>query len=779
MVTAVATAQVPKLTVIIGGSFGAGNYGMCGRAYAPRFLWMWPNARICVMGGEQAAAVLATVRRDGIEAAAARRGARRTRRRSRRRSARSTRRRAIPYYATARLWDDGVIDPAETRRVLGLALVGGAQRADRDDAVRRVPDVSGISVDVHQDPDRQPRRDRLPRHQHRAPAGHRAPSPSTPTPTPTRATSAWPTRRCGSARPPARETLPASARRSSPPRKATGARGDPSGLRLPVGERRLRRGVRGGRHRLHRPAGRGDPRDGLEVGGQGADGQGRRAARARLPRRRPGSGAPRSARPASIGYPVLIKASAGGGGKGMRVVDKRRASSPPRSPRASARRRARFGDDRVLVEHYVLRPRHIEIQVFADTHGNCVYLFERDCSVQRRHQKVLEEAPAPGMTAERRAAMGEAAVAAAQAVGYVGAGTVEFIADQDGRFYFMEMNTRLQVEHPVTEMITGLDLVEWQLRVAAGEPLPLTQEQLAIDGHAIEARIYAEDPERGFLPSTGRLVHLAPPPESAARARRHRRRAGRRDHAVLRPDDRQADRLATDRAGALARMRAGAGAVPDRRRGEQRRVPVALVASPSFADADLDTGLIEREHDALFPAPALPRRRRLALAALAELEREERAARATPRARDPASPWRVLDGWRLNGRAERRLGFRHGETTREVDVAALAGGALGAVARRQRPSPRAARSAPTARSRRARRAPAAPRPWSSPASGATCSSTAARRRSRCVDPLHRRRRARGRGRRPARADAGQGHRACSPSPARRSRRARRCWSSRR
>ncbi|MEO6855777.1 MAG: biotin carboxylase N-terminal domain-containing protein, partial [Rhodoferax sp.] len=215
-----------------------------------------------------------------------------------------------------------------------------------------------------------------------------------------------------------------------------------------------------------------------------------------------------------IGFPVLIKASAGGGGKGMRRVD---AAADFTASLVSCQREASnaFGNDHVLIEKYVLQPRHIEIQVFADSQGHCVYLFERDCSVQRRHQKVLEEAPAPGMTPERRAAMGAAAVNAALAVGYVGAGTVEFIAHQDGSFYFMEMNTRLQVEHPVTEMITRLDLVEWQLRVASGEPLPLAQNQLVLTGHAIEARIYAEDPDKGFLPSTGRLSHLQPPAASA------------------------------------------------------------------------------------------------------------------------------------------------------------------------------------------------------------------------------------------------------------------------
>ncbi|MDD3450073.1 MAG: biotin carboxylase N-terminal domain-containing protein, partial [Gammaproteobacteria bacterium] len=213
---------------------------------------------------------------------------------------------------------------------------------------------------------------------------------------------------------------------------------------------------------------------------------------------------------AAIGYPVLLKASAGGGGKGMRIV---RDAAELEAAAASARREARaaFGDDRLLVERYLERPRHIEVQVFADTRGGVVHLFERDCSVQRRHQKVVEEAPAPGMAPARRREMGAAACAAARAIGYVGAGTVEFIADPAGNFHFMEMNTRLQVEHPVTELVTGQDLVEWQLRVAAGEPLPAAQEALEINGHAFEARIYAEDPARDFLPATGTLDHLRLP----------------------------------------------------------------------------------------------------------------------------------------------------------------------------------------------------------------------------------------------------------------------------
>jgi len=368
-----------------------------------------------------------------------------------------------------------------------------------------------------------------------------------------------------------------------------------------------------------------------------------------------------------IGYPVLIKASAGGGGKGMRRVDR---AEDFEAALASCRREATsaFGDDRVLVEQYVLKPRHIEIQVFADTHGGCVYLFERDCSVQRRHQKVLEEAPAPGMTAERRAAMGQSAVEASKAVSYVGAGTVEFIAHPDGRFYFMEMNTRLQVEHPVTEMITGLDLVEWQLRVAAGEPLPLQQDQLRIDGHAIEARIYAEDPARNFLPSTGKLSYLVPPRESA----HVRVDTGVEEGDAITPFyDPMIAKLIVhdhDRAAALARM---AEALAN-----YRIVGVAnnveflgrLVATPSFAKADLDTGLIEREHEALFSEPAPAPDEAWFVAALAELVRDAAVPASCVPDADAGSPWRALDGWRLNGRAARRMVFAHGERAREIDA---------------------------------------------------------------------------------------------------------------
>ena len=315
-----------------------------------------------------------------------------------------------------------------------------------------------------------------------------------------------------------------------------------------------------------------------------------------------------------IGYPVLIKASAGGGGKGMRVVSQ---AGDFAAALSSCQREAinSFANDAVLIEKYVQRPRHIEIQIFGDNHGNCVSLFERDCSVQRRHQKVLEEAPAPGMTAAMRLAMGEAAVAAAKAVQYVGAGTVEFIVEQadDGAmsFYFMEMNTRLQVEHPVTEAVTGLDLVAWQLRVAAGEPLPKSQDQLQLNGHAIEARICAENPNQDFLPATGPLWHFSGPEAShfCFTAGGVRLDTGVTQGDVVSPfyDSMLAKLIVwgADRDEALAKL--------DKALSEMQVVGVAnnvaflrdVVQSASFSQGDLDTDLIARERDNLFKTQTL------------------------------------------------------------------------------------------------------------------------------------------------------------------------------
>jgi 3-methylcrotonyl-CoA carboxylase alpha subunit len=355
-----------------------------------------------------------------------------------------------------------------------------------------------------------------------------------------------------------------------------------------------------------------------------------------------------------IGYPVLIKASAGGGGKGMRAVGSAQEFD---AALASCKREAinSFGDDAVLVERYVTRPRHIEIQVFGDTQGEVVYLFERDCSVQRRHQKVLEEAPAPGISEARRREMGEAAVAAAKAVGYVGAGTVEFIAeplgDDDLRFYFMEMNTRLQVEHPVTEAITGLDLVEWQLRVAAGEPLPMRQQDLRIHGHAIEARICAENPDAQFLPATGRLEVYRTPQAAHFERANVRFDAGVREGDAITPyyDSMIAKLIVwgADRAQALARL--DAALAHTHIVGLHTNVAFLrrVVQSRSFAQADLDTALIERERAVLFNAEPLA----IEVAAAGVVAH----ALAVEQSLATDDPWSRRDGWRLHGAAVRRF----------------------------------------------------------------------------------------------------------------------------
>jgi len=367
-----------------------------------------------------------------------------------------------------------------------------------------------------------------------------------------------------------------------------------------------------------------------------------------------------------LGYPVLIKASAGGGGKGMRVVER---ADQFAAALASAKResKAAFADDRVLLEKYLTRPRHIEMQVFADRQGNTLHLFERDCSLQRRHQKVVEEAPAPGMSEERRRAMGEAAVAAARAVGYVGAGTVEFIAEGDA-FYFMEMNTRLQVEHPVTEAITGLDLVEWQIRVAADESLPFRQEDVVSRGHAVEARLYAEDPTRDFLPMTGALRRLTVPFAPALRVDTGVREG---DAVSVYYDPMIAKVIAwgEDRGTALRRLAAGlaqyriAGLITN------RDFLLRVLRHPAFAAGAVDTGFIGRHRAELIPELAPAPRRALAAASLARLLEEGAEARAAGAlSGDPHSPWLRRDFWRLAGDTYQDMNWADGDRQRLVRI---------------------------------------------------------------------------------------------------------------
>ena len=400
---------------------------------------------------------------------------------------------------------------------------------------------------------------------------------------------------------------------------------------------------------------------------------------------------------ARIGFPLMIKAAHGGGGKGMRIVRSLEEFIPSLE---SCQREARgaFGRDRVLLERYIESPRHIEIQVFGDAHGNVIHLNERECSAQRRYQKVFEESPSPFLTPELRTAMGEAAVLAARAIDYANAGTVEFIVDPAGRFYFMEINTRLQVEHPVTEMTTGLDLVEWQLRVAAGDRLPLAQDQVPRHGHAIEVRLYAEDPEAGFLPGSGKLARLELPPPSAH---------VRIDSGVVEGDtvtifyDPMIAKLIVwdeDRPRALARLReALAQCAID---GPKSNIAFleTLVRHPAIVEGRIDTGYLDHHLDEFIGGddtdPGL-----LAAAATAALMQQESARReAAARSSDPTSPWAIADGWRLGHAGQRRLAFLHrgerlecvaqgnagryriacGSRLDDVDGARLAGGLLSA-----------------------------------------------------------------------------------------------------
>src|SRR4051812_6479507 len=352
-----------------------------------------------------------------------------------------------------------------------------------------------------------------------------------------------------------------------------------------------------------------------------------------------------------IGFPVVIKAVSGGGGRGMRVVSSA-ADFPAALDSARQEAASAFGDDRVLVERYLQRPRHIEVQVFADTLGNAVHLFERDCSAQRRHQKVIEEAPAPGLSADGRARMGAAAVAAAKAVGYVGAGTVEFVADADG-FFFLEMNTRLQVEHPVTELVTGFDLVEWQLRVAAGEPLPVTQPAIAIHGHAIEARLYAEDPARDFAPSIGRLALFRTPPETDTVRIDTGFRSG--DSVSIHYDAMLAKLIChgPTRDVALRRLRQTLAATVVAGVTVNLDLLDRVVAHPDFAAGGIDTGFIAREAVTLLAPQGVPAPEVLAMAALTVLASEAQAA--------PGDPWDARDQWWVNTAPVRVMDFHDGD----------------------------------------------------------------------------------------------------------------------
>ena len=350
----------------------------------------------------------------------------------------------------------------------------------------------------------------------------------------------------------------------------------------------------------------------------------------------------------SVGYPLLIKAAAGGGGRGMRRVESA-ASFPSSLDEARREAQAGFGDSRVLLERYIERPRHVELQIFGDTHGNVIHLFERECSIQRRHQKIVEESPSPVLTPELRAGMAQAAVAAGKAAGYVNAGTVEFLLEerQDGdhRFYFMEVNTRLQVEHPVTEMITGIDLVKLQIRVAAGEPIPFAQEQVHASGHAIEVRIYAEDPESGFLPSTGRLEHWIPPTGPWVRVD-----SGVERGAEVSPfyDPMLAKLIVRgeDREETIARIER---ALTDFHvLGVKTNIPYLLdiVRDPGFRAGQTHTGFLAERFPAWTPSAGIPTQVLFALAAESALAKPKKADALDSTESDPFNPWRLAGAWR-------------------------------------------------------------------------------------------------------------------------------------
>uniref|UniRef100_A0A3Q0SZ29 Methylcrotonoyl-CoA carboxylase subunit alpha, mitochondrial n=1 Tax=Amphilophus citrinellus TaxID=61819 RepID=A0A3Q0SZ29_AMPCI len=370
---------------------------------------------------------------------------------------------------------------------------------------------------------------------------------------------------------------------------------------------------------------------------------------------------------ARIGYPVMIKAVRGGGGKGMRIA---RSDSDFLEQLESARREARksFNDDVMLIEKFVEDPRHVEVQVFGDMHGNAVYLFERDCSVQRRHQKIIEEAPGPGISPEVRRKLGEAAVRAAKAVNYVGAGTVEFIMDAEHNFYFMEMNTRLQVEHPVSEMITGTDLVEWQLRVAAGERLPLLQDDIILRGHSFEARIYAEDPNNDFLPGAGPLLHLSTPPPDQHTRIETGVREGDEVSAHYDPMIAKLVVWGEDRSAALKKLRYSLRQYNIVGLNTNIDFLLSLSGHPEFEAGNVSTSFIPQHYADLFPTPKAPSGATICQAALGLVLQERIHTRGfTQSSTDPFSPFGSSSGWRNNILFNRNVTLQLGDK-REVET---------------------------------------------------------------------------------------------------------------
>ncbi|KAG8581360.1 hypothetical protein GDO81_007647 [Engystomops pustulosus] len=369
-----------------------------------------------------------------------------------------------------------------------------------------------------------------------------------------------------------------------------------------------------------------------------------------------------------IGYPVMIKAVRGGGGKGMRIA---RSEAEFVEQLESARREARksFNDDVMLIEKFVDNPRHVEVQVFGDQHGNAVYLFERDCSVQRRHQKIIEEAPGPGISPEVRRKLGEAAVRAANAVHYVGAGTVEFIMDSEHNFYFMEMNTRLQVEHPVTEMITGTDLVEWQLRVAAGERIPMTQDEITLNGHAFEARIYAEDPHNNFMPGAGPLIHLSTPPADATTRIETGVQQG--DEVSVHYDPMIAKLVvwAKDRQAALTKLKFCLQQYNIVGLNTNIDFLLSLSGHPAFEAGDVHTNFIPLHYNELFPPKKGTSSEMLCQAALGLILKEQLLTNEfNLQWEDKFSPFASSSGRRLNVLYTRNLSLMDGENKVDMKI---------------------------------------------------------------------------------------------------------------